>query len=440
MARRAVVKAQRSLFPASDEDGIPTEAAVRDTSSTFSDNLGLAVHRWFRYSAGFSAPWVREVIERERANGRGRVLDPFAGSGTVPLEAERCQVEGIGIEAHPFVTRVAQAKLRWRESPQEFTAFAAAILDEAKRERVTRESYPALILKCFPRESLERLEALRTVWQRRADGSPASELAWLALCSILRECSPVGTAQWQYVLPNKSKARVVDPFAAFDARLSLFAADMRQRQRMPAGPSARLNADDARVCGTVADGWADLVITSPPYANNYDYADATRLEMTFFGEIEGWGCLQQAVRTHLVRSCTQHVAPLVKQTDGIVDAPVLRPIAKELQDVCGRLAVERENHGGKKPYHTMIAAYFKDLAEVWQALRRATTKRALVCFVVGDSAPYGVYVPVDRWLGELAVAAGFESFRFEKTRDRNTKWKNRKHRVPLHEGRLWVTG
>ena len=62
----------------------------------------------------------------------------------------------------------------------------------------------------------------------------------------------------------------------------------------------------------------------------------------------------------------------------------------------------------------MIAAYFKDMAEVWMALRRATAKNAVVCFVIGDSAPYGVHVPVDRWLGELAVAAGFKSFIFEK--------------------------
>ena len=40
----------------------------------------------------------------------------------------------------------------------------------------------------------------------------------------------------------------------------------------------------------------------------------------------------------------------------------------------------------------------------------------------------------------LAIAAGFKSFTFEKTRDRNVKWKNRKHRVPLQEGRLWVEG
>lgn len=417
-----------------------TSGDARDTTSTFAANRGLAVHRWFPYSAGFSAAWVQEVIEREKRKGRRRVFDPFVGSGTVALESERCQLEGVGVEAHPFVARIARTKLHWRESPEIFTTYALSILEEAKREKVEREAYPALMGKCFPPEALGRLEALRQVAQRRADGSPLSELSWLALCAILRECSPVGTAQWQYVLPSKSKARAVDPFKAFEAKVYLFSADMAQRRRQPSGPRAKVLVDDARECRSVPTAWADLVLTSPPYANNYDYADATRLEMTFFGEIEGWGCLQEAVRRHLVRSCTQHVAALAKQTDGLIQAEVLAPIAVELAETCRKLARERESHGGKKNYHTMIAAYFKDMAEVWRALRRVAANGALVCFVVGDSAPYGVYVPVDRWLGDLAVAAGFRSYDFEKTRDRNLKWKNRKHRVPLHEGRLWVQG
>jgi DNA modification methylase len=445
MTRKTKGKNEATLFDVLDEpNGTDRDhvsrGGLKDSTSTFSDNLGLAVHRWFRYSAGFSAPWVREVIEREKKKGRSRILDPFAGSGTVALEAEGCQVESIGVEAHPFVARIAQTKLNWRQSPKAFKTYALSILEEAKREQVARENYPALMGKCFPSETLNRLEALRCVWERRADGSPLSELAWLALCAILRECSPVGTAQWQYVLPSKTKARAIDPFQAYEAKVYLFAGDMVKRQGLLEGPKAKLCADDARKCRTVPDAWADLVITSPPYANNYDYADATRLEMTFFGEIEGWGCLQETVRAHLVRSCTQHVASLVKQTDSIVQTAVLAPIAGELKETCRKLAVERETHGGKKNYHTMIAAYFKDMAEVWLAMRRATGKGSLVCFVVGDSAPYGVYVPVDRWLGELAIAAGFTSFEFEKTRDRNIKWKNRKHRVPLHEGRLWVKG
>jgi hypothetical protein len=216
--------------------------------------------------------------------------------------------------------------------------------------------------------------------------------------------------------------------------------DMKWRQAQELGPKSTIYQDDARECSCIADGWAELVVTSPPYANNYDYADATRLEMTFLGEIEGWGCLQRAVRKHLIRSCTQHIASVGKETKAILDAPSLDPIKKEISEVCAKLALEKQKHGGKKPYDAMIAAYFKDMASVWKALRRVTAKGALVCFVVGDSAPYGVYVPVERWLGELALAVGFKSFDFEKTRDRNIKWKNRKHRVPLHEGRLWVEG
>lgn len=142
------------------------------------------------------------------------------------------------------------------------------------------------------------------------------------------------------------------------------------------------------------------MITSPPYANNYDYADATRLEMSFLGEVYGWGDLQDAVRKHLVRSCTQHVSKISKETGKMLEDPLLEPIRREISEVCNRLELERKEHKGKKPYHSMVVAYFSDMAKVWRALRRSTQRDALVCFVIGDSAPYGIYVPMDRWLGD----------------------------------------
>jgi len=400
----------------------------------------LPIHRWFRYSAGFSALWAREVIAEQVALGRRRILDPFAGSGTVMLESERFVTEGKGVEAHPFVFRVAKAKLLWRSNPRAFFNAAMGLVKTARTKPSKMADYPPLIEKCFPADALLKLNALKAAWQQMADGSPHSELTWLVLASILRECSPVGTAQWQYVLPRKRKVRVLDPFAAFEAKVHQMCADMAIRQQEFCGPPALICRDDARECATIPDGWAELVITSPPYANNYDYADATRLEMCFFGEVQSWGDLQETVRKHLVRSCTQHVAGLRNGLETYFGNSVLAPIDTELREVCARLEAERQSHGGKKPYHLMVAAYFSDLARVWQALRRVCAKDCIVCFVVGDSAPYGIYVPVDRWLGELALAVGFKSYRFEKTRDRNTKWKNRKHRVPLHEGRLWVVG
>ena len=122
----------------------------------------------------------------------------------------------------------------------------------------------------------------------------------------------------------------------------------------------------------------------------------------------------------------------------LIDSELLSPIRNELIVVYQQLENERLNHGGKKNYHYMITAYFYDLAKVFRTLYKLTKEDCKMCFVIGDSAPYGVYVPVDDWLGKLAISAGFKNYRFEKLRDRNIKWKNRKHRVPLKEGRLWI--
>lgn len=418
----------------------PEEAKVaQNYTATFSDNMKLPIHKWYRYTAGFSAAWVNEVIREERKNGRTRVIDPFAGSGTVLLESEFEGVESYGVEAHPYVYRIAKAKLNWNYPAKEFKEHALLLLNRAKTISITRTDYPKLIANCYPLETIQKLEALKQAWFEIDQEDEIKNFNWFVITAILRTTSPVGTAQWQYIQPNKTKAKVIDPFVAFEAKVNDMYIDMKLAQSRfnNVVDSIMLN-EDARNIESIPDGWGDLVITSPPYANNYDYADATRLEMTFWGDISGWSDLQDNVRKHLVRACTQHVSKLGSSIDDILANPRLSVIREELIDVYEQLKVERLSHGGKKNYHFMIAAYFNDLADVFHSLRRVTNENCKMCFVVGDSAPYGIYVPVDRWLGELAVAAGFSDYSFEKLRDRNVKWKNRKHRVPLHEGRLWI--
>ena len=121
-----------------------------------------------------------------------------------------------------------------------------------------------------------------------------------------------------------------------------------------------------------------------------------------------------------------------------MDSDLISCIKDELYCKYQELRTERENHGGKKNYHTMIAAYFYDIAKVFRSLYRISNDNCKICFVIGDSAPYGIYIPVDEWMGKIALSAGFSNFSFEKLRDRNIKWKNRKHRIPLKEGRLWI--
>jgi len=426
---------QRSLFPTS----ISLLHVRPEFSSTFADNMRLPVHRWFRYSAGFSAQWVESVIRNRGPSVRTHVLDPFAGSGTTLLASEALGVHSIGIEAHPFIVRVARAKLAWRSDPEAYLYRVKAMRTLAAEMTPGLDKYPPLIRKCYDDGSLLKLDMLRQACDHLYDASPAAELSWLTLVSILRVVSPVGTAQWQYVLPKKQKRSVREVYRAFDECCQVFYQDMLCGQTIE-GARGEIIQADARTCQGVEDGWADLVITSPPYPNNYDYADATRLEMSFMGEIESWGDLQRKVRSHLIRSCSQHVPERSVDLNAVISAPELSSIKSELAEVCRQLGAVRMTRGGRKTYHLMVACYFRDLARTWQALRRVCSSPSEVCFVIGDSAPYGIYVPVVPWLGQLAISVGFRSYEFEKTRDRNVKWKNRKHRVPLQEGRLWVKG
>jgi hypothetical protein len=401
--------------------------------------MRLPVHRWIRFSAGFSGAWAQSVIEGAGRRGHARVFDPFTGSGTTLIAAEDAGVEAIGVEAHPFIYRLARAKLARRSDVEAFRKSMTAIRHNAAGRKPDLSHYPKLIRACYTDESLGELDCLRAAVEAADDESDAAQLCWLTLVGILRSCSHAGTAQWQYVLPKKSKRSPAQPVQAFGQLGRTIVSDMLASSHV-ASSRARLLQADARDCQGVPDRFATLVVTSPPYPNNFDYADATRLEMCFLQEIKGWGDLQSTVRRHLIRSCTQHVPEKAVSLRAVLAEPVLDPIRSELTTVCEELARVRLSKGGKKTYHLMVACYFSDLARVWTALRRVCDSPSEVCFVIGDSAPYGVYVPVIDWLGRLAVAAGFKSFRFERTRDRNVKWKNRKHRVPLCEGRLWVQG
>ena len=443
-AQRPLKETQRSLFSSLDSAPVNPQPArtakgTDSMSGSFVGNLSLPVHRWFRYSAGFSGAWAGDLISHEAARRRLRVFDPFAGSGTTLVAAEHCGVESMGIDSHPFVARIAQAKLAYRSSPAAYARQAAQAFDSALACGGSLESYAPLIRKCYSDAALDQLDRLRRSIDSRSDASEADRLVWLTLISILRSTSRVGTANWQYLLPNRRKARVLEPFAAFKQMTRVIHDDMRLSEGL-SGPRAKFLLDDARTCAEAPSDHFNLVVTSPPYPNNYDYADATRLELAFLGEVRTWSDLQGTIRRHLLRSCTQHVPNKAVDLPRILAHTKLAPIRDELQAICDELGEIRLTRGGKKTYHNMIACYFLDLARVWAALRRVCRSPCKVCFVIGDSAPYGVYVPVVDWLSRLARAEGFQTCTFEKTRDRNTKWRNRKHRVPLCEGRLWVEG
>ena len=113
-------------------------------TSNFLNNMRLPVHRWFRYSAGFSAEWVMWLLA-ERDGSDLRVLDPFVGSGTTCLACDEMGVPSHGLEAHPFVHRVARAKLSYATDPERFIAKAERAFGFARKAVAQTEHYPDIL-------------------------------------------------------------------------------------------------------------------------------------------------------------------------------------------------------------------------------------------------------------------------------------------------------
>lgn len=431
MLEQAIFKESLKLIP-------PSKALKKQRSGTFIDNMKLPVHRWFRYSAGFSAEWVKQILLLEKPQS---ILDPFSGSGTVNIVADELRIKSFGYEAHPFVFRLSKCKTYWSCDVEEFLSESKIFLSKSRSNIFEKKLLnDNLLSKCYIPEILTQLLRMKSTWLELYSykNNRIGELLFLALTSILRTTSSAGTAQWQYILPDKKKVKIVTPEQAFLAQVSLMADDMRYMQKQGSHSLASIYNADSRSYNTISENFIDLVITSPPYANNYDYADATRLEMTFWGKVSCWGDLHNAVRKYLICSSAQHASKEKFDLNQLLKSPHLKSIVSEISPICSQLAEVRETKGGKKHYHTMVAAYFNDMSQIFKKLRKVVTPNAKMFFVIGDSAPYGVYVPVEKWLGNLAVSAGFKEWSFKKIRDRNVKWENRKHKVPLKEGILLI--
>src|SRR5581483_9911707 len=111
---------------------------------------------------------------------------------------------------------------------------------------------------------------------------------------------------------------------------------------------------------------------------------------------------------------------------------------KELTDKIYQLSKERLHKGGKKSYDLMVVGYFNGLLQVLKQVYRVLKPYASFVMVLGDSAPYGVYIPTEEYLGRLAMSLGFRNYHVQNLRERGGKWKHntQRHKVMLKEGLL----
>lgn len=418
---------------------------------TFKESLRAPVHRWFTYPAGFSYKAVEHSLERYGLSKGDVIYDPFMGSGTTNIVAKTKGMNSYGVEAHPFVFKITKAKLNWDiriDLAENFIRKLNVDFNKKSRDIATRSDFklsnffPELVMKCYPDNALTELLTLRILCEKSNATHDIKDFFFVVITALLRNVSSAATG-WPYIAPKKVKTSslnkdVLTEFSKLARRMLLDIQNIKSHAVRDYQKTWHkiYNADSRNTVGLIPNESIDHIFTSPPYLNNFDYSDRTRLELYFWGEAKNWKDISDNVRTKLMTSATTQISrndPRYEVSEGLKkDCP---DIAKFLLPKIEELSVLRKIKGGKKSYDLMVSGYFNDIYEIICDVYRVLKQNTKALFVLGDSAPYGVHIPTDKLIGEIGVCIGFDNYQIEVLRKRGEKWKcnPQRHSVALRE-------
>ena len=414
---------------------------------SFQDSMKAPVHRWFTYPAGYSYKFVEAKIEENKLEPGCWIADPFLGTGTTSLAGKMGGINSLGIEAHPFVYWVAQTKMRFDYDLNILFRDIQKIINIAKStvNYQYNDLWPELVSKCFGEDNLHKLYALKKAILESDIDTFHIDFLKLALTATLRIVTTAGSG-WPYIAPSKYARKVIerDAFKEFEKQCMLMLSDLSYVRSlgMPYSEHKIIQGDARKLSLYTLPESIDLIITSPPYLNNYDYADRTRLETYFWGIYKSWGEITRNVRDNLMVAATTQVR--LGKMNGITDCPTIKRLSPDIHEqlvqIIHQLTDMRMIKAGKKTYDYVVASYFEDMVKVLSEAYSVLKPGRQFILVLGDSAPYGVHIETEKIIGQLAVAVGFRKYELEMLRKRGDKWAHnpQRHTIPLRESVLTI--
>ena len=417
---------------------IQHNASLDRTLVSYQANKGAPFYGWFKYREGFSESLVTYLLQQLHPTP-GTLLDPFAGSGSALFASQDHGWEAHGIEVLPvgiYAMTARMAAERVNAGAFSETVESVLSLDFAQHaEDMYALRHIPITQGAFPCSEEAQLIGYISYCQKSiADEDVKQLLLYAAFCVLedvsytrkdgqyLRWDARSGRSQGKRPF---NKGRIAPFHEALSAKLRQIARDLGSGPTQPALFSA-INSD-ARECldihlhqGSCLDilpklpaSSIDFVLTSPPYANRYDYTRTYALELVYLG------CDAAQVKDLRQRmlSCTvenrdkraqlkAYYSQLGRASDfETVDAAFTQQAA--LQEVLGILDGYRERGElNNQNIARLVRNYFYEMCFVVFEFARLLKDGGVVS-MVNDNVRYaGEEVPVDLILSDFAESFG----------------------------------
>jgi hypothetical protein len=346
------------------------------------------------------------------------VLDPFAGCGTTLVASAGNGLHAIGYEAHPFFFRIASAKLRFHISSSRLENINAAILEGISArvvpENIISSAAWKFLRKLFDEAVLHALLGARIAIEER--GLADDPVAFLILSRLVDECSHSQT-DGIYKAPT-SRKRAASP----DRGLAYLMAEIGADVSTPQFPgSCTIHNNSSETMAEVGENEIDLIVTSPPYLNNFDYAEMTRMHLYFWGMAGSWGEITDLVRSALIVNTTTALKGH-KHNQSEYEAEITGDVREEIIKISAQLADIKVTKAGRKDYDLLLRPYMAQVTRVYRECLRVLRPGARIDTMIADAAFYGVHVPSPQWLATTLEFLGFENVRCDLVRKRGHRW------------------
>ena len=375
---------------------------LRDRGVSNASEVGqIPRHRWYIVKEAFSPRLVEAAIEADGVERGESLLDPFAGSGTVPVTAALAGLRADAFEVNPFLRFVASTKLRGARAEDLVQAKEIVLRATKKPQRSRLEGYSTFTCGnrwhrwLFPTAVIRGFEAgMQAIEEVDMTVRPLVKLALIGAAMDCCNASRDGKCLRFRKGWRDHEATVGSLRDQLGFRLAMMAEDIAEVPIRRSG-GAKVVEGDARKLISRLPARFRICVTSPPYLNSFDYSDVYRPEMFLGGFVDS---NQELMRIRL-KTLRSHVQATWE--------PPTRDDFGTLYDACISELSERAPDLWDWRLPRMVQAYFEDMERVLSALRERAAERANIWLVVSTSAYAGVEVPVDLILAEIGQRCGW---------------------------------
>ena len=337
-------------------------------------------------------------------NGKINILDPFMGSGTTAVEANRISSKIYGVEMDPFARMIAETSIIsfTAKEKKEIEQLFQMILSTFEKIKPNQSLYPRLknVEYWFNEDIFNDLLKLKTTIFELVQNEVFKKFFLITFADSIKPSSKMERQSTKPYISSKYEKKIKPVRESFEYSFKKHFFALYQYQNSRKSKISWLSHDATDFAKKKND--IDLAITSPPYLNALDYTHIIKVDSSWVGTL------------------TDETIPQLKKTQVGHDKRIREEYNSKITDIFSTYYKQliSDKVKGTTNQKLKIAktclAYFEDIKDNLQCIYDVLKKGGEYHMIIGDNVVKGIEIPTHRLIAEIAEDIGFEWFGYYK--------------------------